>query len=212
MFILVSSKLTKQGWCNSSKSLKRWGLRNRVHYWATGLLGLVGPAHSGLGRKQRLVFHLREEGNQLQNLEEKFLNTPKEESIDWYFICKDLSQIFETSDEKFKNYFVLPYKAQKLPRMLCWGRSKQPVYRVIIDNFFHAEHGVVSNLKKKFDDERSTIVNQVTDIGSRLDSHFEDLDKKIVGLINIVDSLICLHDETKSCFADDESVKGLVWK
>ncbi|KAJ8554556.1 hypothetical protein K7X08_025234 [Anisodus acutangulus] len=32
------------------------------------------------------------------------------------------------------------YKAHKLLHMLCSGPSKQPVYRVIIDNFFHAEH------------------------------------------------------------------------
>ncbi|KAK4377411.1 hypothetical protein RND71_003707 [Anisodus tanguticus] len=96
----------------------------------------------------------------------------------------------------------LKYKAQKLSRMLCWGPSKQPVYRVIIDNFFHAEHGVVSDLKKKLDDERTTI-----DTGSRLNSRFEELDKKIVRVINAVDNLICLHDETKSCFIAAESVK-----
>ncbi|KAJ8525987.1 hypothetical protein K7X08_037206 [Anisodus acutangulus] len=44
-------------------------------------------------------------------------------------------------------------------------------------------------------------------MGSRLDIRFEELDKKIIGVINVVDSLNCVHEDTKSCFAAAESVR-----
>ncbi|XP_060206553.1 uncharacterized protein LOC132634301 [Lycium barbarum] len=63
--------------------------------------------------------------------------------------------------------------------------------------------GVLSSVKKQLDDERSTIVNQV----KSLDSRFEELDKNFVGAINAVDSLVRVHDETKSGVAASESAK-----
>ncbi|XP_060211444.1 uncharacterized protein LOC132638650 [Lycium barbarum] len=63
--------------------------------------------------------------------------------------------------------------------------------------------GVLCSVKKQLDDERSIIVNQV----KSLDSRFEELDKKFVGAINAVDSLVRVHDETKSCVAASESAK-----
>lgn len=40
-----------------------------------------------------------------------------------------------------------------------------------------------------------------------MDRRFEELDKKIVGVVNDVDNLVRVHDETKSCVAASESAK-----
>ncbi|KAJ8537078.1 hypothetical protein K7X08_035479 [Anisodus acutangulus] len=82
----------------------------------------------------------------------------------------------------------------------------------------HLIDGFVSGVKKQLDDERSAIINQITvscsfwfeyDFESRfdcLDTHFEDLDSRFIGVINVVENLVRGHDESKSFEVDNHAL------
>ncbi|KAK4356186.1 hypothetical protein RND71_025157 [Anisodus tanguticus] len=70
--------------------------------------------------------------------------------------------------------------------------------------------GLIDHLiDNQLDDERFAIVNQITDFRSRfddLDTRFKDSDSRFVGLINVVENLVQVHDESKSFVGATESV------
>ncbi|KAJ8528361.1 hypothetical protein K7X08_022053 [Anisodus acutangulus] len=73
----------------------------------------------------------------------------------------------------------------------------------------HLVDGFVSDVKKQLDDERSSIVNQITIFESRfdgLDTRFEDLNSKFVGVINVVENLVRVHNESKSFVGAAKSI------